>query len=115
MSLSFLHLLLCLASEYCCLFKSSSDSLATEYHLKLVYKKTFNEVLQEEQGSRDFGPLLSKMGVINAEGESAMTPDQWEAASELDVCRHHEPPARAPEGTARLTTDLYMAFAFQKI
>lgn len=75
--------------------------------MKLVYKKTFNEVLQEEQSSRDFGPLLGKMGVINADGESAMTGDQWEAASESIM-------ASFCEGQERLTSDLYMAFAFEK-
>ncbi|CAD6576057.1 MAG: mRNA cap guanine-N7 methyltransferase [Tremellales sp. Tagirdzhanova-0007] len=65
-------------------------SLAAEYRLRLVYNRPFNEILQEEQNSRDFGPLLGKMGVINDRGESAMDPDQWEAAN------------------------LYMAFAFEK-
>lgn len=57
-------------------------NLAREYGLELVYQKTFNDVLQEEQDSRDFGPLLAKMGVVNEDGESAMDADQWEAASE---------------------------------
>ncbi|KAK8861479.1 hypothetical protein IAR55_002300 [Kwoniella newhampshirensis] len=67
------------------------ESLAMEYKLRLVYKKPFHDILQEEQGSRDFGPLLGKMGVVNADGESAMDADQWEAAN------------------------LYMAFAFEKM
>ncbi len=54
-----------------------------EYGLRVVYKKAFNEVLQTEQSSRDFGPLLGKMGVVNQQGESAMDADQWEAASEF--------------------------------
>ena len=58
------------------------NRLAREYKLRLVYKKAFSEVLAEEQESRDFGPLLGKMGVVNAQGESAMNEDQWEAASE---------------------------------
>jgi mRNA (guanine-N7-)-methyltransferase len=71
----------------------------------LIYKKGFNEILTEEQSSRDFGPLLAKMGVVNAEGGSNMDEDQWEAASEslyfLDL-------------ETLLTLDLYMGFAFQK-
>lgn len=55
--------------------------LAAEYDLQLVYKKAFNEILSEEQSSRDFGPLLAKMGVLNAEGASNMDEAQWEAAS----------------------------------
>ncbi|TXT10949.1 hypothetical protein VHUM_01700 [Vanrija humicola] len=66
-------------------------SLAREYGLELKYKKTFNDILQEEQGTEDFGPLLGKMGVVNEHGESAMDSDQWEAAN------------------------LYMGFAFTKV
>lgn len=65
-------------------------ALAAEYRLRLVYNKAFNEVLEEEQSSRDFGPLLGKMGVVNDRKESAMDADQWEAAN------------------------LYTAFAFEK-
>lgn len=57
-------------------------SLAAEYGLHVIYKKAFREVLDEEQSSRDFGPLLGKMGVVNDRGESAMDEAQWEAASE---------------------------------
>ncbi|WWD16610.1 hypothetical protein CI109_101038 [Kwoniella shandongensis] len=67
------------------------EALAMEYKLKIVYKKPFHDILQDEQASRDFGPLLGKMGVVNADGESAMDADQWEAAN------------------------LYMAFAFEKV
>lgn len=56
-------------------------SLAGEYGLSLVYKKAFHEILAEEQSSRDFGPLLGKMGVVNQDGASNMDEDQWEAAS----------------------------------
>lgn len=55
--------------------------LASESGLRLIYKKAFHEILQEEKDSRDFGPLLGKMGVLNEYGESAMDADQWEAAS----------------------------------
>ncbi|OCF32280.1 hypothetical protein I316_05948 [Kwoniella heveanensis BCC8398] len=66
------------------------EALALEYGLKLVYKKPFHDILQEEKETRDFGPLLGKMGVVNEYGESAMDEDQWEAAN------------------------IYMAFAFEK-
>ncbi|OWZ50983.1 mRNA cap guanine-N7 methyltransferase [Cryptococcus neoformans A2-102-5] len=66
-------------------------SLASESGLRLIYKKAFHEILQEEKDSRDFGPLLGKMGVLNEYGESAMDADQWEAAN------------------------LYMGFAFEKM
>ncbi|WWC97059.1 hypothetical protein V866_003936 [Kwoniella sp. B9012] len=66
-------------------------NLAMEYRLRLIYKKPFHDILQEEKESRDFGPLLGKMGVVNDQGESSMDEDQWEAAN------------------------LYMGFAFEKI
>ncbi|TYJ59172.1 hypothetical protein B9479_000161 [Cryptococcus floricola] len=69
----------------------SFESLAAEYNLRLIYKKEFHEILAEEKDSRDFGPLLGKMGVLNEYGESAMDGDQWEAAN------------------------LYMGFAFEKL
>lgn len=60
------------------------DRLASEYGLRLVYRKAFNEILSEEKDTRDFGPLLSRMGVINQDGVSNMDEDQWEAASTSD-------------------------------
>lgn len=53
-----------------------------EYGLRIVYKRSFHDILTDEQHSRDFGPLLKKMGVIDEAGTSAMDADQWEAASE---------------------------------
>ncbi|GFZ42672.1 mRNA (guanine-N(7)-)-methyltransferase [Saitozyma sp. JCM 24511] len=67
------------------------EALAAEYRLRLIYKKQFNDILTEEAPSRDFGPLLGKMGVLNEHGESMMDGDQWEAAM------------------------LYMGFAFEKM
>ncbi|OCF58016.1 hypothetical protein L486_04043 [Kwoniella mangroviensis CBS 10435] len=60
-------------------------NLAMEYRLRLIYKKPFHDILQEEKESRDFGPLLGKMGVVNDQGESSMDEDQWEAASECKL------------------------------
>jgi len=64
--------------------------------------------LTEEQSSRDFGPLLGKMGVVNTSGESAMDADQWEAASESRSS------ATLPSASKLISIDLYMAFAFEK-
>lgn len=43
--------------------------------------KEFHEVFAENREHREFGPLLEKMKVVNAKGESQMDEDQWEAAS----------------------------------
>lgn len=84
--------------------------LAYEYGLTLRYKKAFNEILSEEQGSRDFGPLLGRMGVINDQGVSTMDEDQWEAASSSSLDH------RAVDGASTMLTaaDLYMGFALEK-
>ncbi|KIY67719.1 guanine-N(7)-methyltransferase [Cylindrobasidium torrendii FP15055 ss-10] len=65
--------------------------LAEEYGLRLVYRSEFHSVYQEFQEEKEFADLLVRMKVINAEGESAMDEDQWEAAN------------------------IYIAFAFEKI
>lgn len=64
--------------------KANRESrLAAEYGLYLRYKKEFHEVFSENQKHRDFGPLLQHMKVVDANGESQMDEDQWEAASML--------------------------------
>lgn len=57
--------------------------LAEEYGLRLVYKSEFHSVYQDFQEEKEFADLLVRMKVVNAEGESAMDEDQWEAASTL--------------------------------
>lgn len=37
---------------------------------------------EEHQEHQEFGPLLVRMKVVDANGESSMDEDQWEAASE---------------------------------
>ncbi|KAJ8078566.1 mRNA cap guanine-N7 methyltransferase [Marasmius tenuissimus] len=64
--------------------------LAAEYGLVTTYKEEFHQVFADHQEHRDFGPLLTRMGVVDQNGESSMDEDQWEAAN------------------------IYVAFAFQK-
>ncbi|KAF9533370.1 mRNA capping enzyme-domain-containing protein [Crepidotus variabilis] len=64
--------------------------LASEYGLVPIYKEEFHQVFQEHQEHPEFKPLLVKMKVVDAQGESAMDEDQWEAAN------------------------IYIAFAFEK-
>ncbi|KAG7092266.1 hypothetical protein E1B28_008630 [Marasmius oreades] len=64
--------------------------LASKYDLQPIYKEEFHQVFDKNQEHQDFGPLLTRMGVVDANGESAMDEDQWEAAN------------------------IYVAFAFQK-
>jgi len=64
--------------------------MATEYGLDLKYKEEFHEVFAEHQEHPEFGPLMVRMKVVEENGESSMTEDQWEAAN------------------------IYIAFAFEK-
>ncbi|KAG8904073.1 phosphatidylinositol-4- kinase [Tulasnella sp. 403] len=58
------------------------EKLAKEYHLRLVYKQEFHQVFEENREHEEFAPLLQRMKVVDANGESHMDEDQWEAASQ---------------------------------
>jgi len=59
------------------------ETLALEYGLQLLYHATFHELYEQESEQKDFKMLLGKMKVVNAEGESELTEEQWEACSEF--------------------------------
>ncbi|KAJ7134960.1 mRNA capping enzyme-domain-containing protein [Mycena crocata] len=64
--------------------------MAADYGLHPVYKEEFHDVFSEHREHSEFGPLMVRMKVVDANGESAMDEDQWEAAN------------------------IYIAFAFEK-
>ena len=64
--------------------------LAAEYGLLPIYKEPFGEVFQESE-KKEFKQLLIHMKVMNEEGESNMTEDQWDAASESLLPYSHFP------------------------
>lgn len=66
------------------------ERLAAEYGLVLTYKKEFHEVFEEHQDIPEFKELMVRMKVVDANGESAIDEDQWDAAN------------------------IYVAFAFEK-
>ncbi|KAL6307907.1 mRNA capping enzyme-domain-containing protein [Sparassis latifolia] len=55
--------------------------LAEEYGLQQMYRKEFHDVFEEHHEHAEFGPLLERMHVVDANGESQMDEDQWEAAN----------------------------------
>jgi hypothetical protein len=55
--------------------------LAAEYGLYPTYKEEFHQVFDEHQSKDKFRQLMVRMKVINSEGESSMSEDEWEAAS----------------------------------
>lgn len=62
--------------------------LAEEYQLVLRYRKEFHDMYTEFSEHSEFGPLMTRMQVIDGQGESKMDEEQWEAASEYDLSRH---------------------------
>lgn len=60
-----------------------SCRLAGEHGLHLLYKEEFHHIFEAEREHRDFKPLLQRMKVVSASGESQMDEDQWDAASAL--------------------------------
>ncbi|EJD46044.1 guanine-N(7)-methyltransferase [Auricularia subglabra TFB-10046 SS5] len=84
-------------------------ALAAKHGLQLLYREEFHDVFEAERDDAEFGPLLQRMRVVDAEGESHMDEDQWEAASTP------HPAARLPEVPATdVYADIYIAFAFIK-
>jgi len=55
--------------------------LAAKYDLYPVYRKEFHELFEEFQDNPEFKPLLQRMNVVDANGETEMDEDQWEAAN----------------------------------
>jgi mRNA (guanine-N7-)-methyltransferase len=49
----------------------------------LKYRKEFHDMFMEFNGHTEFGPLMTRMQVIDAQGETKMDEEQWEAASEF--------------------------------
>lgn len=56
-------------------------SLAAEYSLYPIYKEEFHQIFAEHSEQKEFKELMVRMKVVDANGESSMDEDQWEAAS----------------------------------
>ena len=56
--------------------------LAAEYGLRLLYHSDFHTVFMNEQETPEFAQLLRRMKVMNDDGSTDLTGDQWEATSE---------------------------------
>ncbi|EIW60733.1 mRNA (guanine-N7)-methyltransferase [Trametes versicolor FP-101664 SS1] len=55
--------------------------MAAEFGLHQIYKGEFHDVFDQHHEHEEFGPLLQRMHVVDANGESQMDEDQWEAAN----------------------------------
>ena len=51
----------------------------------LKYRKEFHDMFTEFSEHSEFGPLMTRMQVVDAQGDSKMDEEQWEAASEFSV------------------------------
>ena len=68
-------------------FLTSHYSLAAEYSLYPIYKEEFHQIFAEHSEQDEFKELMVRMKVVDANGESSMDEDQWEAASEsIHLC-----------------------------
>ena len=56
--------------------------MAEEYGLQLTYAADFQKIFVDEGQDTHFQDLLVRMKVVDREGNTQMTMDQWEAASE---------------------------------
>lgn len=81
--------------------------LAGEYQLVLRYRREFHDMFTEFSEHSEFGPLMTRMQVVDAHGDSKMDEEQWEAASESNVACHT---------VFELTSqpDIYIGFIFEK-
>jgi mRNA (guanine-N7-)-methyltransferase len=70
--------------------------LAATYDLYPVYRKEFHELFEEFHEHPEFKPLLQKMNVVDANGETEMDDDQWEAVSTLSPSTFACPFANQP-------------------
>ena len=59
--------------------------LAAEYQLVLKYRKEFHDMFTEFSDHSEFGPLMTRMQVVDGRGDSKMDEEQWEAASESNM------------------------------
>ncbi|KDE06696.1 hypothetical protein MVLG_03042 [Microbotryum lychnidis-dioicae p1A1 Lamole] len=55
--------------------------LAREFDLHLEYKSDFQDIFLAHKDEPDFAQLLKRMRVIDDQGDTEMTPEQWEAAT----------------------------------
>ena len=55
--------------------------MASEYKLEVLYRSEFHDVYAEHCEHEEYGPLLQRMKVVDAKGESQMDEEQWDAAS----------------------------------
>lgn len=49
----------------------------------MTFHEDFQRIFVEERADADFAKLLQRMRVVDRDGETEMTVDQWEAASTL--------------------------------
>lgn len=82
--------------------------VAAEYGLYPTYVKEFHEVFADNEDHSEYGPMLQHMRVVDANGESHMDEDQWEAASMSTIHLF------LMTVDSLLLSDIYLAFAFEK-
>ena len=54
----------------------------------LKYRKEFHDIFTEFSDHSEFGPLMTRMQVVDGQGDSKIDEEQWEAASESTLVYH---------------------------
>ena len=74
-----------------------------------TYKEQFHAVFTEHSNMPEFKSLMVRMKVVDANGESTIDEDQWDAtsASYFPILVYRMEPLT-------IRTDIYNAFAFEK-
>lgn len=62
-----------------------SRRLAREYRLKCIYRRDFDDLLEEELEDRESRALAVRMNVISREGDLFMDEGQFEVCSECQM------------------------------
>lgn len=61
----------------------SALSVAREYGLEPIFHADFQQIFVQEKDDPHFADLLRRMRVVDDQGNTDMTFDQWEAASQF--------------------------------
>lgn len=96
----------CIGLEWV-VFLPLHHSLAAQYSLYPIYKEEFHQIFAQHSEQEEFKDLMVRMKVVDANGESSMDEEQWEAASEpflLCIRQCH----------LQWMSDIYIGFAFEK-
>lgn len=81
--------------------------MAREYRLKCVYRRDFDELLEEELENPESRALAARMNVISQEGDLFMDEGQFEVCSESHRFHRRHMPSHWADDLLLLVRRLY--------